>query len=127
MLNDALIISIIIPYVDNTFNLQLYQVHSIPMVNTMLHKTLTIQMINTYFTTSHNEQLHLQYYSNITILQGTLWNVLYWKYTIVLYQEDYILYKEVQITPQPYISMMIVLFSRAALLQLALLPKHYST
>ena len=42
--NDTLVISLIVPLVDNTFHLQLYCTHTVPMVNTTLHKTSQINL-----------------------------------------------------------------------------------
>ena len=57
-MNDTLIISIILFLIDNTFNLQLHQVHNIPVVNTMLHKTLTIEIANHYLVITDDEQYY---------------------------------------------------------------------
>ena len=46
--NHTLVISIVVPLVDSTFHLQLYQLPSDQMVNTMLQKTIQIQLLNTY-------------------------------------------------------------------------------
>ena len=37
--NETLIISVIVPLLDSTFHVQLYCIHTIPMVNTAQHKT----------------------------------------------------------------------------------------
>ena len=50
------IISINIPLVDNAINIQLYQIHSVPVVNTMLQKILTIHLTNLYVATTDDEQ-----------------------------------------------------------------------
>ena len=42
-----LIISILIPLVDNTFYLQLYEMDSVPVVSIMFHQTLTIWLTET--------------------------------------------------------------------------------
>ena len=44
--------------VDNTFYLEFYQIHSVPVVNSMLQKTLTIHLINSYLAIMDNEQYH---------------------------------------------------------------------
>ena len=40
--------SIVVPFVDNTIHLLLFEIHCVSMINTMLHKTLTMQLINPY-------------------------------------------------------------------------------
>ena len=44
ILNKTSVISIIVPTVDDTFHLQLYLLHIVPMVNSILHKTMQIQV-----------------------------------------------------------------------------------
>ena len=46
--NATLIISIIVPLVDNTFDVQLYEIHGVPAVNTNLSRSLHIHLINLY-------------------------------------------------------------------------------
>ena len=48
MYNNSLIISLVVPLVDNTFHLQLYHIHTVPMVNTAIHKTFQIDLQNSY-------------------------------------------------------------------------------
>ena len=44
IVSNLLITYVILPLVYNTFYLQLYQVYTVPMVNTMLQKTWTMQV-----------------------------------------------------------------------------------
>ena len=46
------------PLVDNTFQLQLYQVHSVPAVSIMLYKTLSIDATNPYISMTAEKQSH---------------------------------------------------------------------
>ena len=59
-MNDTLITFLItslgVPLVDNTFHLQLHQIHSIPMINTLLHKTLTMQIKSPYLAITDDKQ-----------------------------------------------------------------------
>ena len=56
--NHTLIISLVVPLVGNTFHLQLYQIHSIPIVHTMFHNTLTIQSTNPYLAITNDKQYY---------------------------------------------------------------------
>ena len=53
--SDTLIISLIVPLVDSTFHLQLYHIHTIAVVNTVLGKTFKIEQRNTYLDITDDE------------------------------------------------------------------------
>ena len=57
-INDMLITSLVVSLADNTFHIQLSQIHRVPSVNTMLCKTLTIEIMNPYLAITDNEQYY---------------------------------------------------------------------
>ena len=58
--NDTTIISLIVPLVVNTFHLQLYCIHTVPMVNTALCKTFQTNLKNTYLAITDDEKYFTQ-------------------------------------------------------------------
>ena len=66
IVNGTLIISIVLPFVDNIFHLQLYQLRNAPVVNSLLNKILTIHVANPYLDTTVDGQYFVQpVYMNI--------------------------------------------------------------
>ena len=54
--NDTLIISLVVPPVHNTFHLQMHQIHSAPVLNSMLPKALFIHITNPYLVVNDDGQ-----------------------------------------------------------------------
>ena len=57
-LNDSNCVHTVFPLLDNRLHSQLYQICSVPMINTMLHKTVTIQLTNPYLAICDDEQFY---------------------------------------------------------------------
>ena len=54
--HETLIISLIVPQVDSTFYIQLYCIHTIPMVKMSLCKTFKIELKTTYLAITDDEK-----------------------------------------------------------------------
>ena len=53
-LGHIILVILVVTLINNTFHLQLYQLHSVSMVNTTPHKT--IQLTNPYLAITNDEQ-----------------------------------------------------------------------
>ena len=56
--DDTVIVSIVVPLVDSTLHLQLYQVHSGPVVSTMLFKIPNVHLQNPFLAITDGEQYY---------------------------------------------------------------------
>ena len=57
-LNDTIKISTVVLLINNPFHLQLYQLHSVSMLKTMLHKSIQIELTNAYLVITDDKQCH---------------------------------------------------------------------